>query len=315
MSRHKRILIAALAILAVAAMAGSLYPLLAQDKPTPGDKDPKEPTTAVMAAVRKTAEAFTSAFNKGDAKGVVAFWTKEGEYVGPDGETIRGRDDLEKSYVQFFKDHPKATIEVDIQSVRVLGRHTVLEEGTLKLRLPGDKEPGVSRYSVLHVQEDDGWRMASVREWVPDPQELVAVKDLEWLLGEWVAKSDQGELRITYAWDEAKAFLRGRYALKREGKDASSGTQIIGKNPAGGLRSWIFDSSGTFGESVWSRDEDRWVIEATGTLPNGSEMTAVNVLIPLDKDTFTWQSVERTAAGTPLPATPPLKVTRVKADK
>src|SRR5262249_36156647 len=125
----------------------------------------------------------------------------------------------------------------------------------------------------------------------------------------------QAEVRITYAWDEAKTFLRGRYALKRDGKDASSGMQIIGKNPAGGLRSWVFDSSGTFGESVWSRDEGNWAIEATGTLPDGSEMTAKNLLIPLDKDAFTWQSVERTAAGTPLAATPPLKVTRVKADK
>ena len=47
----------------------------------------------------------------------------------------------------------------------------------------GEAAAGVSRYSVLHVREEDGWRMASVREWVPDPQELVTVKDVEWLLG------------------------------------------------------------------------------------------------------------------------------------
>jgi hypothetical protein len=42
----------------------------------------------------------------------------------------------------------------------------------------------VSRYSVLHVREDDGWRMASVREWVPDPTELVTLQDVAWSIGD-----------------------------------------------------------------------------------------------------------------------------------
>ena len=138
---------------------------------------------------------------------------------------------------------------------------------------------------------------------------------MEWLIGEWVAKADDAELRTRYEWDEDKAYLRCRYTLKKAGKVTASGSQMIGKDPSGGLRSWLFDSSGAFGESQWSRDGGRWVINAAGTLPDGSETTAVNLLIPVEKDTFTWQSVERTAGGTALPATPPLKVTRVKGDK
>jgi uncharacterized protein (TIGR02246 family) len=312
---HKRTLIVTLALVVAVAAAGSLYQLLAQDKPAPESKGPAKTESAEMAAVRKTADAFTKAFNAGDAKAVAAFWTKDGEYIGPDGESLRGRDQLEASYAEFFKQHPKAHIEVEIESVRLLGLYAALEEGMLKLTLPGDKEPGVSRYSVLHVRQDDGWHMASVREWIPDPQELVSVKDVEWLLGTWAAKGPEGEVRITYQWDEDKAYLRGRYVLTSKGKVLNAGTQVIGKNPGGGLRSWVFDKSGTFGESVWWRDGNRWVIEAAGTLPDGSERTAVNILIPLGKDAFTWQSVERTAAGSELPDTPPLKVTRVKGDK
>jgi hypothetical protein len=213
------------------------------------------------------------------------------------------------------KTHPKATIEVRIDSLRPLGQHAALEEGTLKELLPGEKEPGVSRYSVLHVKGDDGWHMASVREWVPDPAELVSLEDLEWLVGDWVAKSDAAEVRVSYAWDEDKAYLNGRYTVKRDGKTAMSGTQIVGKDPAGGLRSWQFDKSGSFGESSWARDEGRWVIEATATLPDGSEVAATNILIPLGKDAFTWQSIERTVAGSPVPNLPPVKVTRAKAEK
>src|SRR5262245_26414817 len=116
MMRHKRIVTAALTLVAAAAVVGSLYRLPAQDKPATGDKDKAPAESAEMAAVRKTADAFTKAFNSGDARAVAAFWTKTGEYVGPDGEAVRGRAEIEKSYVEFFKNHPKATIEVEIQS-------------------------------------------------------------------------------------------------------------------------------------------------------------------------------------------------------
>jgi uncharacterized protein (TIGR02246 family) len=316
MNRQWRVFLTA-AVVVAAAVAGSLYHLAAQDRPAPADKKPDQapPDSPELAAVRKTAEAFAKAFNAGDAKAIAAFWTAEGEYVGPDGETVHGRNEIEKGYVEFFKKHPKAALEVEIETVRRLGRDTVLEEGALKLKLPGDDEPGVSRYSVLHVREDDGWKMAAVREWIPDPAHLVTVKQLEWLIGEWTAKTDHAELRIRYAWDEDKVFLRGRYTLKRGDKLLSSGTHVIGKNPTGGLRAWTFDSSGTFGEAVWMRDGSRWVSESAGTLPDGSELTAVNLLVPIGKDAFTWQSVQRVVAGSPLPDAAPVKVTRIKTDK
>jgi uncharacterized protein (TIGR02246 family) len=306
MSKHRTAIAVTVAVVALAAGAGWLYVSRADE--------PARAESPDVAAVRKSAEAFAAAFNKGDAKAVAAFWTKDGEYVGPDGEEVRGRDAIEKEYAEFFKKNPKASVDVHIESVRLVGRYVAMEEGSLKLKLSGEAAPAESRYSVLHVKEDDGWRVASVREWVPDPAELVSPKDLEWLVGDWVAKGDGGELRLRYAWDEDKVYLRSRYSLRREGKVLSSGTQVIGKNPGGGLRSWLFDSSGTFGQSVWSHDGGRWVVEAEATLPDGSEVTAVNLLIPLGKDAFTWQSVERTAAGSQLPGTPPVRVTRVKAE-
>jgi uncharacterized protein (TIGR02246 family) len=315
MSRNGKVLAAALVLCAAGGMTGLFYRSAAQEtaKQAPKAKPPQE--GSAEAAVRKTADEFVKAFNKGDAKAVAAFWTRQGEYVGPSGEPVRGRAELEKLYTEFFKDNPKARVEVEIISVRVVGPQTALEEGKLKLFLPGDKEPGVSRYSVLHVRERDGWRMATVREWIPDPSELVSLKDLEWLIGDWVAKKDKVEVTTRYFWDEDRAYLRCRYTMKQDGKVVTAGTQIIGKDPAGGLRSWQFDRSGSFGESVWVRDGKRWVIQAAGTLADGSETTAVNLLVPVGKDAFTWQSVERTAGGSPLPDITPVRVTRVQAGK
>jgi uncharacterized protein (TIGR02246 family) len=317
MSKHWQVGTAAFAALAAATLSwvywSAAQQVVAKEASEP--KDGAKPESAAIAAVRKTAGEFTRAFNAGDAKTVAAFWTKNGEYTGPEGETVRGRQAIGKLYAEFFKEHPKAHLEVQVESARLLGPQVAREEGTLKLKLPGDREPEVSRYSVLHVREKEGWRMASVREWVPNPDELVSIKELEWLVGDWTAKGNGGEAHTRYTWDEDRAFLRCRYTLQNDGKTLAAGTQIIGKDPAGGLRSWLFDRSGSIGESTWTHEKGRWVIEAKVTLPDGSEMTATNILIPLGKDTFTWQSVARKAAGSELPDTPPLKVTRVKAEK
>jgi uncharacterized protein (TIGR02246 family) len=299
-----------LAAVVAAGAAGWACRSPGQDKPPAGDK-----ADSADAAVRKVEAEFVRAFNAGDARGVAALWTSEGEYVGPDGEAIRGRDGIEKEYAAFFQNNPKATLEVRIESVRLLGRHVAQEDGTLKLRLSGQKESSESRYSVLYVREDEGWRMATVREWLVDPAEQVSLQDIAWLIGEWVGKGEDTEAHTTYSWDADKTFIHCRYQVKSGDKVLSSGTQIIGKDPSGGLRAWVFDSSGSSGESSWSRDGDRWVMDASGKLPDGSDLTTTNILIPLGKDAFTWQSVERTAGGTLLPDGPPLKVTRVKAGK
>jgi uncharacterized protein (TIGR02246 family) len=317
--RSRRTLAAAALIAAAAATTGWFYRPDAEDKSAPttnaaAEEKPK-PEANDIAAVRKSAEAFTKAFNSGDAKAVAAFWTPDGEYTSPEGDKLRGRAAIEKAYGEYFKNSGKAQVEVKIETLRMLGKYTALEEGTLTLKHPDDPAPGVSRYSVLHVLTDDGWRMATVQEWVPDPAEFITLKDVEWLVGEWAAKNAEAELSIKYEWDEDKAFLRARYVLKRKGKAGMSGNQVIGKNPDGGLRSWVFDSSGSFGESVWNLEEGRWVIEAAGTLPDGSEVTAVNLLVPLGPDTFTWQSVDRFVGGAALPNVPPVKVTRVKNNK
>ena len=41
-------------------------------------------------------------------------------------------------------------------------------------------------------------------------------------------------------------------------------------------------------------------------------MTATNILTPVDKDSFTWQSIDRTLDGKELPNIAPIKVTRAK---
>jgi len=140
----------------------------------------------------------------------------------------------------------------------------------------------------------------------------VTLRELDWLVGSWVAKADGTEVRSTYEWDQNKVFLRAQITIQEKERTVTA-TQTIARDPrSGGLRSWLFGSDGGFGEAAWTLDGQRWVQEATGTTADGSQMTATNILTPLDKDSFTWQSTDRALDGEALPNIAPVKVTRVK---
>jgi uncharacterized protein (TIGR02246 family) len=314
MKRHGLVLVAAFA-------AGGLVswlltddrgnPAAAQEKVAPAAQ-PKPADGGVEAGIKASVAEYEKAFNAADAKAAAALWTAEGEYVSDGGEVARDRVEIEKSLAAFFKAHPQAKAEVRVESVRALGRSLATAEGVVRLKVPGEDEAAESRYTALHVLEGGRWQVASVHEWVPDPGTDITPQQLDWMVGEWAAKGEGGEVKITFAWDENKVFINGKYAITKDGKAVSSGTQVFGPNPGGGIAVWTFDSSGTTGHGVWVRDGTRWLNEAVGVLPDGTEVASLNVIVPLGPDAFTWQTTDRAAAGVPLPALPPVKVTRVR---
>ena len=71
-------------------------------------------------------------------------------------------------------------------------------------------------------------------------------------------------------------------------------SQRIGWDPvANCIRSWVFDSEGGFGQSVWTRDGDTWIIKATGVRPDGKTGSATNLLVRAGKDAYVWRSTDR----------------------
>jgi uncharacterized protein (TIGR02246 family) len=267
------------------------------------------PHAADDAAIRASSKDFIKALEKGDAKAVAAFWTEEGEYIADNGTTFRGRAAIEDAYAKFFAKNPKLRAEAQIDAIHFVSKDSAIEEGFMKTYNEKSKLPNSSRYSVLHVREGGKWLMAVVREW---PDEGTTLRDIDWLIGSWTAKTDDGEVRTTYEWDESKKFIRMRFTITMKGQTIN-GSEMIGRDPRSGqLRSWLFEDDGGFGEAVWTWDGKRWLLEAGGVQADGSEMTAVNILTPVDKDSFTWQSNDRTLDGDDLPNIPPVKVTRVK---
>jgi hypothetical protein len=94
-----------------------------------------------------------------------------------------------------------------------------------------------------------------------------------------------------------------------------AGMQIVGWDPvAKQIRSWVFDSDGGFSEGKWKRKGDRWLIQQVGTLPDGGKSSAVNVLKKVDNNSFTWQSIERSVDGEPLPNVDEVLIVRKPAE-
>ena len=281
-------------------------------KPPPAKAaaEPKEPARPDdEAAIRKATADFIKAVEKGDAKGVAVAWTESGEYIDDDGTTIRGRAAIEAAYAKAFAKNKNLKVEITVDSIRFPSKDTAIEEGYAKSYNRKSEQPTTSRYSVLHVREGGRWLMAVLREW---PDEGVSLRDLDWLIGTWEAKTDDAVIRTTYEWDAKKNSIRCHITIKREGSEITAHAVLL-KDPRNGqLRSWMFDDDGSFGDGAWTRDGKRWVIAASGVQADGGELTATNILTPVDKDTFIWQSTERTLDGEELPNIPPVKVTRVK---
>jgi uncharacterized protein (TIGR02246 family) len=273
-------------------------------------KAPGKENAADLAAIQAATQGFLKAFKTGDAKALAAHWTENGEYHADDGTTFHGRAAIEKAYLELFgKNKTPTEAEVEVTSIRFPSRDTAIEEGHFKVR--AGKEPATtSRYTVLHVREGGKWLMAVVREW---PSAGVSLRDLEWLIGTWEARRGDTEVRTTYEWWGDKAFLRMTITLKQKDR-TSTGFQMIGKDGATGqIRSWTFDPEGSFGEATWSRDGKKWLQDSAGVLADGKTMAATNILTPIDHDSFTFQSVQRTLDGEDVADIPPVRVTRVKS--
>jgi uncharacterized protein (TIGR02246 family) len=302
-------------VVLVAACAGLGLAHHAQTGKSAGRSADKEDRAADRAAIQKNLQQFLKALGKGDAEAVAAFWTDSGEYIDDDGETIRGRKALTAAYKTFFARNKGLQVDGKLQSLRFLGQDTAVAEGEFFRKSAGKLPASSSHLTALLVREKGEWRLAQIRE-DERTEPAASLDELKWLIGDWAAKNGDREVSIHYGWDEKKVFIRGRFAVREKGKEVLSGQQIIGVDRAAGvLRSWVFESEGGFGSGMWERDGKSWIIESEGTQADGATTSSVNILTPINADSFTWQSQDRTDGKDAEPDTVPIKVTRVKKGK
>jgi uncharacterized protein (TIGR02246 family) len=279
----------------------------------PSPSDPK--TAEDEKAIQKNQAEYVKAFDAGDAKATAAFWAVDGEFVDADGKSFKGRSAIAKEFASFFAESKGLKLEVSTDSVRFVSPGVALESGTSRVTRVSDGAWNVASYQIVYTKRDGRWQFASVRESARVPTtNYEQLRVLEWLVGNWAAKSGRRSLELSCEWTAKRNFLLRKYVLKDGDGATKTGIQIVGWDPvAGAIRSWIFDSDGGFGSERWTKDGKRWILEATGVTRDGAEFTATNILTPIDHDNFDWQSVKRGLNQVRLPDTAIIKATRIKA--
>jgi uncharacterized protein (TIGR02246 family) len=287
-SFRQLVLAAALCVIAMGSMLGQ----------QPGDQ------TADEATIRKSAASYADAFNKRDAQALSDHWLPDAVYTNrTTGEVVVGRAAISEQFTALFKDQPAAKLEVNVASVQFVSPSVAIEQGTTKLLAPG-AEPEEIEYSAVNVKRDGKWLLDRVTD---KSKEVIAshyeqLKALEWMVGSWTDESESAAVELECNWTKHKNFLTRAFKISKGGESDLSGIQVIGWDPAAKtIRSWTFDSNGTFAEGTWENRGGRWYIRNRGVLPDGRTATMVNVMKPVDENSFTWQTIERTAAGELLP--------------
>lgn len=251
--------------------------------------------------LRAVAVAYAKAYNAHDAKAIAGMFTPDAQIVDEAGDAIQGRDAIEQVFAEVFREFPEACTSIAIKSIRFLNPNLAVEDGTASVVLVPGEPSEASDYTVAHVKQDGKWLMVSAHdlssEGAPASEHL---KQLGWLIGEWVDESPESLIITDYRWDENHNFVLSDFSIKVAGRPVMSGSQRIGWDPlAKVIRSWIFDSEGGFAEGVYSRDGDRWIIKVTGVTRDGQPASATNVITRASKDRLTWQSRDRMIGGEP----------------
>jgi len=270
------------------------------------------------AAIRKLIDSYVEAFNKGDPAAMAGHFSEQGSYIDPlTGERLVGREAIAKSFALIFADSAKPKLSVTVDSLRLLNDNTAVEEGTAVVEAE-DGERETSNYLAIHVKKNGKWSLESVRETIlpePEPDLSSPLDELAWMIGHWIDKSDDTSVHTVCDWTLNKTFLTRTFTVAIKGEPVMSGTQVVAWDPANErIRSWVFDSDGSFGDGVWTKQENRWLIRATNTLADGKKATAVQIITKIDDDSFTWQSIARQVDGEILPNIDPITVVRKPVD-
>jgi uncharacterized protein (TIGR02246 family) len=253
-------------------------------------------TPADERVIRDSIEAFEQAFQKGDAPAIAAMFAEDGEAVDADGTTIQGRRAIEEHYASRLASRPGDKIDTNVDSVAFLAPGVARVTGRTEVTPSEGGAPITGRFSAIEVKTGDRWLVASVHE-LPEVEtgHYEHLKELEWLVGEWVEESEDAVVLTSVTWADNKNFLLRSFDVRVKGKPALSGTQRIGWDPlTRQIKSWVFDSSGGYGEGLWMRGGNHWVIKASGVRPDGRVATATQVLTYVNKDSMRWKSIDRT---------------------
>jgi len=278
-------------------------PQAAETKDQPPATDPARRTDEE--AVRKVNADYADTLGKGDIEMAIAFWGPDADYIDESGKTTRGRDAVGALLKKSLPDLKGCKFASRVHSIKFLRPEIALVDGTLECTA-ADGARDANRYAIVWTKSGDRWHISSARD-LPETSVDVStpaateLQPLAWLVGDWQEQGDKPGVHVTCRWAPNKSFLLMDYSVPRAGEEPMRVRQRVGWDPERGIiHSWVFDSTGGFGDADWERDGNRWMTMAEGVLPDGGRGASTNVYEFIDANTFVWRSTDREVDGQPM---------------
>jgi uncharacterized protein (TIGR02246 family) len=267
--------------------------------------------------IEKTARAYADAFNNRDAKTLASLWAPEGVYTNREtGERTAGRESIQSQFAEILKEPSAKRLSVALNDVRLIKSDVAIADGRALVTVADEAGTKSTAFSAVFVKQGDQWLLDSVHETQAPtpPTPRAALAELEWLVGAWIDDSDDANVATSVRWSPHEAFLIRSFRVQLPDDDEPrEGTQVIGWDPRNKqIRSWTFDSDGSFGEGTWSKNGDDWLVRMSHTLADGRVASGTQVISRVDSDNLTVQSIGSEVEGEPTPTADPVKVTRVR---
>ena len=281
-------------------------------EPTPSQVD-SNASDADRNAIGTAIESYIAAFNSRDVPKLIALWSPDGVYISrTSGEQIVGHKQMTEDFTRIFAGDSVPTLAVATESIEFISPSVALERGTATVTY-SEQEASQTNYRVVYVKRDGAWLIDRVTE-----DEIVVplsnyeqLKDLEWIIGQWVDTGEGLSIAIDCDWTTHQNFISRKYSVSTEQGTESSGLQIIGWDAKQKqIRSWLFDSNGGTITGTWTKRDDRWVVQSVAVLPDGASGSFTSIFRPTEDGNYTWHKINRVLDGRMLPNVPEVIVQR-----
>ena len=264
------------------------------------------PATDPAAEVSRAIEAYVTNFNARNAKQLAELWSADAVYTDrTSGDEFVGRAAIEAEFQKVFDRDTVPVLTIQNESLDLISPHVVVARGTATATATAtEAEPIQSSYSVVFVKQDGQWLIDNMSEnelAVADPRHE-ALQQLEFMIGEWISEQDDVSIEFSCDWTENETYISSSFKVTSDGQVLSSGLQIIGWDPSTKqIRSWLFDSSGTFVSGNWASRDEKWIVQSVATLSDGGRGSFISVFRPQEDGSYTWEKMNQVLDGQLLP--------------
>lgn len=252
--------------------------------------------------VTKALAALAKALNARDPKAIAEQFTPKGEFIDADDNVYDSHETIAGEFAALFEVNPrKNSVELTFDEIREISPGILSVDCTATFSdvegKDDDREIVDVDFSALLVKQSNGsWLFASIRSEgegnVRTPH--ARLKQLEWLVGEWVDESDESTMYTKTRWSDDNNFLITDFTIRVAGRKVMSGTQRIGWDGSlDKFKSWVFDSEGGHAEGIWTELEDRWVVKVTGVRPDGDACSSTNTYEQSGPDRYLFSVTDR----------------------